>query len=50
MSYSKEQIDNDAEREGIALCKAGKTRTINTDRVKQRENYGKKEFEKLFKK
>lgn len=47
---NKNDIDRDAEREGIALHKVGQGSTSNYKRIRlQKDTYCKQEFDKLFK-
>ena len=45
----KDKIDEAAEREASALRKAGRRSNCNESRIRQAKNYGKENFEKLFK-
>jgi len=47
--YSKQEEEEKAIREAIALRKSGRCSNYNNKRTRQAENYNKKEFEKLFK-
>ena len=50
MLYSRESIDEQAEREGLALQKQGKSSNANYNRTRliADKSYNEQEFDKLF--
>jgi hypothetical protein len=47
---NRQDIDKQAEREGLALHKQQREYDSRTDRIRQRDNYNTTAFDKLFKK
>lgn len=48
LDYDKNEIDRQAEREAMALAKAGRRSSANDRRTRQADDYNAETFNKLF--
>ena len=48
MTMNKNEIDKQAEREAVALAKAGRQSSANYKRTRQADDYNRSQFDRLF--